>query len=283
MAIFTDDLLNGNVTTDGSSFFTGLNVFSSNLNKLSGNLSAINTALSDLSSTSSGTSYTAVNSIATAQTTIKKIPDNAGTALMNLVYSTPINAGTTTGTLTSSFSGILGKWDSPNTLMYNLFYSIEYARLLMQGIKSSSNTFSGQIATITSQITPMQNTINSLIDNINSMDSGLSLFLSIINLGSSFGSVGLQAFYGFLITFSAFSLLAAFVMCCCDKPGCRNLMYFSCAFLFIGAFVAFIIAVIFSVLVPVFTWTCDFLSVAFSSSAGFNSTLLSIQVTSEPY
>jgi hypothetical protein len=272
MAIFTDDLLNGNVTTNGSSFFTGLNVFSNNLAKLSGNLSSINTALNDLSSTSSGTSYTAVNNIATATTAIKKIPDNAGTAQMNLVYNTPINAGTTTGTLTSSFSGILGKWDSANTLMYKLYYSIEYVRLMMQGIKTSANTFSGQIVNITSQITPMQANITSLISSINSMDSGLSSFLAIISLGSSFGSIGLQAFYGFLIVFSSFSLLGVIVMCCCDKPGCRNLMYFSCMFLFIGAFAAFMIAILFSVLVPVFTWTCDYLSVAFASNAGFTST-----------
>jgi hypothetical protein len=33
-------------------------------------------------------------------------------------------------------------------------------------------------------------------------------------------------------------------------------MYFSCFFLFLGAIIAFIISVLFSVLVPVFTWTC---------------------------
>lgn len=207
---------------------------------------------------------------------IKKIPDNAGTATMSLTYNTPITASSPTGTLASSFISILGKWDSSNTLMANLYNSIETVRLTMQGIRSSASIFSGQVATIQSQITPMQNTITSLISSINSMDSGLSSFLSLINLGKSFGSIGLQGFYGFLIAFSAFSLLGAIVMCCCDKPGCRNLMYFSCIFLFLGAFVAFIIAVIFSLLVPVFTWTCDYLSVGFSSSTGFHSNPSSI-------
>lgn len=277
LAIFTDDLLNGNVTLSGTSFFTGLNTFSNNLNKLSGNLSTINTAFSDLASASSGTSYTAYTNVGTVQTNyVKKIPDNTGTATMSLNYNTPITAATPTGTLASSFISILGKWDSANTLMANLYNSIESVRLTMQGIRSSASIFSGQVATIQSQITPMQTTITDLISSINSMDSGLSSFLSILNMGNSFGSIGLQGYYGFLIAFSAFSLLGVIVMCCCDKPGCRNLMYFSCIFLFIGAFVAFFIAVIFSVLVPIFTWTCDYLSVGFGSRTGFYSNSSSI-------
>lgn len=125
LAIFTDDLLNGNVTTSNNSFFTGLNVFSNSLVKLSNNLTNINTTLNDLSNTASGTSYTAVNNLATVQTTyIKKIPDNAGTAAMNLVYTTPINQATTTGTLTSSFVNILGQWSTSGSLLYNLYVSV---------------------------------------------------------------------------------------------------------------------------------------------------------------
>lgn len=208
----------------------------------------------------------------TAQTSyVQIIPDNAGTANMTLNYNTPITATTPTGTLTSSFVSLLGKWDSPNTLMANLYESIEVVRLTMQGIRGSASTFSGQVSTIQTQITPIQNTVTSLISSINSMDSGFTPILSFINKGNSFGSIGLQGYYGFLITFSFFSLLGVIVMCCCDKPGCRNLMYFSCIFLFIGAFVAFLIAVIFSVLVPVLTWTCDYLTVGLGSSAGFHS------------
>ena len=132
LAIFTDDLLNGNVTLSGSSFFVGLNMFSGSLSKLSGNLTTISTAFTDLSNNASGNSYTAVNNIATVQSNyIKRIPDNAGTANMNLVYNTPINATVTTGTLTSSFAATLGKWNSQGTLLYNLYAAVEYARAMM--------------------------------------------------------------------------------------------------------------------------------------------------------
>jgi hypothetical protein len=272
LAIFTDDLLNGNITTFNSSFFTGLNIFSNSLVKLSNNLTNINTTLSDLSNTASGSTYTTVNNIATVESNyIKKIPDNAGTAKMNLVYSTPINLASTTGTLSSSFADTLGQWSTNNTLLYNLYVSVEYARLTMEGIKNNSNSFSTQIATIQSQITPMQTTLSNLISNVNSMDSSLSTFLSLLNMPAKFGSLGLSGFYAFLVGFSSFALLGVILMCCCDKPGCRNLMYFSCVFLFLGALIAFFVAVIFSFLVPVFTWTCDFLTVASANSTGFQS------------
>lgn len=125
LAIFTDDLLNGNVTADGTSFFTGLNVFSTSLTSLSGNLTNIQGNLTDLSNLASGTTYTDVNNLLTVQNNyIKKIPDNAGTGSMSLTYSTPINSASTTGTLTSSFVNILGTWSTSSTLVYNLYASV---------------------------------------------------------------------------------------------------------------------------------------------------------------
>ena len=65
LAIFTDDLINGNVTLDGTSFFTGLTLFSSNLNFLDTNLTNIQNNLTDLSDTASGTSKGYVDNILT--------------------------------------------------------------------------------------------------------------------------------------------------------------------------------------------------------------------------
>ena len=44
-------------------------------------------------------------------------------------------------------------------------------------------------------------------------------------------------------------LLGALLTACCNKYGCRHLMYFSCLFLFLGALIGFFIAVIFSIIV----------------------------------
>jgi hypothetical protein len=149
LAIFTDDLLNGNVTTDGTSFFTGLNVFSSKISDLSSNLGTITTSLSDLSNTAAGDSKTYVGNIATVETTyLQPLPTNAGSGAMTLTYNTPIDAATT-GSLTSSFPAILGTYTTSGTLLYKLYASIEYARLLMQGIKDNANGFSTTSGNIT--------------------------------------------------------------------------------------------------------------------------------------
>jgi hypothetical protein len=274
LAIFTDDLLNGNTTLNGSSYFTGLTVFKNSLGNLDSNLTNLQTSLSDLSNNAGGNTYTDVTQITTVETDVKKIPDNAGTGQMNLVYSTPINSGAPSGTLASSFTSILGSFTTTNSLVYNLYVSIEYARLTMQGIKDSSSTFSGSVGTIHSQISPMTTTITNLISDVTTMDSNMGKFLSIISTPGSYGNAGMQGFYGFLIFFSFLSLLGALLMACCDKTGCRHLMYFACVFLFLAGLLTFIIAVMFSILVPFFTWTCSYVSVAVGSSAGFSSTYL---------
>jgi hypothetical protein len=280
IAIFTDDLLNGNTTTNGT-FFTGLNVFSSSLSSLNGNLTNIKNNLTDVSNLVSGTTYTAVNNIQTVQTSVKKIPDNAGTGTMALVYNTPINSAATTGTLPSTFVNILGTSSANGSLLSNLYVSIEYARLMMQGIKNNSNTFAGQVATIQTSISTMQTTLTSLTNDVTSMDSNLGTLLSLFNMPSSFGSIGVQAFYGFLIGFSCLALLGMLLTTCCDKPGCRHLMYFACIFLFLGGIVGFLISVLFSIMVPTFTWTCSFLSVAMTNSTGFSGNYSLIQPTLE--
>lgn len=282
LAVFTDDLLNGAVTTNQSSFFVGLTTFSSNLTDLSTNLNFITGNMTDLKQTGSGVTDASVTNVQAVETNIKNIPDNAGTSLMTLTYNTPINSAAPGGTLTSTFVNKLGKWDNSGSLVYKLYTSVVYARAMMKGIKDSAVSFDSQIATINSQISPMQTTINDLITNVRDMDNGLGTYLSYLKYPGSFGNIGMQGFYGFLIAFSFFSLLGTLLTVCCDKPGCRHLMYFSCIFLFIGAYIAFIVAVLFSVFVPIFTWTCQYLNFTVQSSANFQSTPLFIQQTSVP-
>jgi len=142
----------------------------------------------------------------------------------------------------------------------------------MNGIKSNSSTFNSQVTNIQSSISTIQTTLNNLISNVNSMDSGLGTYLNFFKIPQSYGNIGMQGFYGFLLGFSFIALVGLILTACCDKAGCRYLMYFACIFLFIGGFLGFFIAVIFSVMVPVFAWTCDFLSVSVASSSGFQST-----------
>ena len=85
--------------------------------------------------------------------------------------------------------------------------------------------------------------------------------------------MGLQAFYGVFIGFGFFALLGALLTACCDKYGCRYLMYFSCVFLFIVGLIGFLIATIISLIIPATTWGCSFLDVTLASDAGFTANL----------
>jgi tetrahydromethanopterin S-methyltransferase subunit B len=288
ISIFIDDLLNGNVTANGTGFFTGLNVFSSSLTYLNNNLTDINTYLADLSNTAAGNTYTDVQNLIAVETDIKKIPDGLGTGSLSLNYNTPINQGAltataTTGTLASSFISTLGTYGTADSLVSKLYLSVYTTRLIMEGIKNNSNSFSTATGTIGGQISTMQTTINSLVTDISNMDSSLGSFLGFFSYPGSYGNMGMQAFYGVLIGFSFLALIGALLTVCCDKPGCRHLMYFACIFLFIGALIGFMISVLFSIFVPLFTWTCSYLSVGLASSAGFSSKYAIIQLTLEPF
>lgn len=277
LAIFTDDLMNGNVTTDGQSFFTGLNVFSSSLTDLDTNLTSISTTLSDLSNTGGGDSKTYVDNIDTVQTTYLQIlPTGSGSGAMSLSYNTPINSAAPSGSVTSVFPAKLGTYTTSGTLLYNLYVSVEYAKQLMQGIKDNADGFSSTSSNINSQLSTIQNTINDLVADIDSMDKKFGDYLNYLKTPGTYGNLGMQGFYGFFIAFSFFSLLGVLLMACCDKPGCRHLMYFTCIFLFIGALIAFFVAIIFSILVPLFTWTCSYIDVALGSSSGFSSNCIPI-------
>ena len=83
------------------------------------------------------------------------------------------------------------------------------------------------------------------------------------------GNMALQAFYGVFIGFSFFALLGALLTACCDKYGCRHLMYFSCLFLFLVGFLGFFISFILSIIIPPATWGCSWFDVAVTNAAGF--------------
>jgi len=104
-------------------------------------------------------------------------------------------------------------------------------------------------------------------------DDTLSNMLSFMVTPSSYGSMAVQTFYGVMIGFSSLTLLGVILTVCCGKFGCRNLMYFSCIFLFIAALIGFIIAIALSIFVPVFGWTCSYLDATFKDSINFNANM----------
>lgn len=127
LAIFTDDLLNGNVTITNQSFFTGLRVFANSLTNLQSNLSNLNSSLSDLNTTgATSVTFNAVQQITTVSNTyVTNLPNGANTGPMVLNYNSPINQATGTTPLASAFPSELGTFNGANTtLMFKLYASI---------------------------------------------------------------------------------------------------------------------------------------------------------------
>lgn len=157
--------------------------------------------------------------------------------------------------------------------MQKLYLSISVVKISIDAIKSNAGIFDTGVTPLTTELDIMTDVVNDLVTDIEGMDSSFGAIVGLFSMPSSFGDMGMQAFYGFLIGFSFFALLGALLTACCNKPGCRFLMYFACIFLFIGGFLSLFISIIFSLLVPTFTWTCAYLDVTLANSVGFNANL----------
>jgi hypothetical protein len=134
-SIVLDDLINGNVTIDGSSFFAGLTQINVQLGYLDGNLTAINNTMANLVPSSTNITNTQ-NDATTALTAIAKIPNNVNSSgnMPDITYNTPFNSGSPTGTVNSIFPSLLGS--SATGGYVGTLYS------LIQGAKDSITSIS---------------------------------------------------------------------------------------------------------------------------------------------
>ena len=89
-AVVPDDLLNGNTTANGSTFFTGINKLSQSLDHFDGNFTDINNIISSFESTNTNMS-SSITDGKTLMTNIRDIDSNSGNGMSNLTYGSPIN------------------------------------------------------------------------------------------------------------------------------------------------------------------------------------------------
>ena len=82
----------------------------------------------------------------------------------------------------------------------------------------------------------------------------------------------MTAFFGVIVGLSILGILGAILMTFCDKYKCRYLIYFACSLLVIIGIVCFLLAMIFSLIVPVFYFSCEFIQFTIASKANFDRT-----------
>lgn len=271
VSIFVDDVLNGNTSSSGTTFFTGLNTLTAQLTNLNNSLASINGNFSDLANNLSGQSFNARSYVNSRMTDVKQIPD-ATNFVLTLAYPTPIDSNPTTGTLTSTFVNILGSYTNSSSLVGALYSVLQGIYNTIDAAKSGAISFSSTYTTISSALTSIQTSINSITTSITNLDNSLGGPLGSVNSAGTSGNTGLQAFYGVFIGFGALCLLGTLLTCCCGKYGCRHLIYFSCFILFLVGLLGALLSTLFSIFVPALTWGCSFMDVTLTSQAGFTST-----------
>lgn len=108
LSMFTDDVLNGNVTDAGTQFFTGLSKLSSSIASLDTNLGNLKGNMSLFGQNASGiglAAKTSIDSVTSVRTSQAAVIDDG----FNPVYTTPVtSASPGTGIFISTFKALLG-------------------------------------------------------------------------------------------------------------------------------------------------------------------------------
>lgn len=285
-SIFVDDVLNGNVTSSGTSFFTGLNTLYNQLTNLDGNLSFIDSKLTDLNTTSSSKSYDALSYVTTSMTNVQKIPDTASPYVLNLKYPNPIDTAYSpapTLSVDSLFKDVLGSYSNSNSLVGGLYTLLKTISDLITNARSNAATFKSNLSSVNSAVASIKNSISSIISSVTKMDSSIGGPIGMLGTVGQNGNMGLQAFYGVFIGFASLALLGTLLTACCDKYGCRHLIYFSCLIMFLVGLIGALLSTLFSILIPAFTWGCSYFDTTLGSQVGFTSRHIFMQLTWEVF
>jgi hypothetical protein len=279
-SIILDDIINGNVTSSGSNFFLGLKQLDTQLGNLNGNLTTINNSMSNLQPSSAN--MTAVTTAASnALSDTAKIPNNvnAGGNMNAIAYSTPLNSGSTTGTINSIFPGLLG---SSNTGGYvgSLYTTINSVLTIINNISSTASNFVSEVNNFQSSVGSLRTTVQNFTNFTVDMDNSLYSTLNTVDTQNSNIQTAVKLVYGLTIGLASVMLLSTLLVAFCDKIKCRYLMYFTCVILFFIGVIGFLLSVIFSIASPVVYFGCQFLDFSLSSSTNFNCKQFLIQLTS---
>lgn len=159
-AILFDDIVNGNVTLDGTAFFTGVTKLVSTIGDLQSNITDIT---NNMTSLDTGLT-TIVNDLSTARDDLQKVPNNAlsgGNAILD--YKTKISDPyiPSAGTYTSDFVGLLGS-SSTGGIIGEFYTNINDGFNLLSGIKSNASTFASGASGFSSQIGGITADLNSV-------------------------------------------------------------------------------------------------------------------------
>jgi hypothetical protein len=261
LSMMLDDVVNGNLTTTGK-YFIGVEPLITQITTLNSNVNTVNSSMNSLNTTLSGLG----GIFLTMADNVKKLPDGLGTGLAPIIYKGDIGTAGASTPITSVLVDVLGDSTNPGSVVGGLYPTLSSLGTLLNDIKAGSDSFGSQISSFTGQIGAITSDLDKVKTQMRDLDNSLSSSLDLLETPKSMGAMVISVIYGVMLGLSVLALLGVVLMTFCDKYKCRYLMYFSCVILFFLGLLGFLLAVIFSILVPVMFFLCEWLDVTLQSS-----------------
>lgn len=124
---------------------------------------------------------------------------------------------------------------------------------------------------MSSSITSAKTQVDSFVTLVQNADTGAGSAFSTVNSASGALKSATMGFFAAVIGLSVIALLGVVIMACFDKAGCRHLMYLACVLMWLVCIIGFLIAFVFSILIPILYFSCTVINAGLSSSANLAS------------
>jgi hypothetical protein len=273
VAITLDDIINGNISTNGK-YFVGIQTLYNQIGNIQNNLTNIDTTLTSIVPTGAVAMATTAAWTA-AKTAIDQLP--TGTAAGKYAaynYKTPFDSAAATLTLPSKMPNDLGSTNAADSssaiyIAYNGLIAIQdVINQVTGGAQGVKTTIASGFSTA---LTSAKKILKDVSDTLVSGDKKYYSTYSSISPNFPTINTAVTGIYAGLIGLSAVAMLAALFLLICNVYGCRYLLYFVCVIFVLIGFISFFLSILVSTIIPIFYWTCDALTFAFSSGVNFNS------------
>lgn len=273
--------MNGNSTNNGDSYFIGMNRIPEVISSLQTNLTNIDNNLTQVHSTTSTTTFNqAITYAQTAETDTIKISNNdASGSNLTLNYNTPIDSVTTSSTISSTFPAVLGSYSSQKGLVWSLYSSIYSFEQFLSKFKANVTDLHNNLS-LYSQVLAWAATNASTLKT--QVSKGISDTNQPIEKWSDGADKYEKSVFGYFFGMMGLCLVCLLFACVafrCESDCFRKLMYVMCPILFLACLISFLIAVIYSAVLPPYAWTCNYFNQTISSQYYFQSKCALIKKT----
>jgi hypothetical protein len=266
------------VTSTGK-YFVGLQTLYNQIGNMQNNLTFIDTTLSSIVPTGAVGGAT-IGASSAAKSGIDFIPTGtAGGKVPAYNYRTPFTTPGAPLTLPSKMPDDLGSTNNAdaNSVIYVAYNGISTIQNIVnqviggaQGVKDTIASGFGTALNQTKKVLKgVSGTLVSGDKQYYDTFSQVSPMFPIMN-------TGITGVYAGLIGLASLGMLAALLLLVCNFYKCRYLLYFVCIILVFIGIISFFLSIIISALIPVFYFTCDAITYAFSSGPNFNGNIFII-------